>query len=232
MPARWDFAIKQGETFEKTVLWNDSNGDPVNLVGASAGLLVKEAKSDDADDALAALTTSNGYITLGGVQGTIVLAIPRAITALLSFSHAYYDLEVILASGSAKFILEGIVNLVKQITDTTFTGEEVSSYLVPFRIGSGVLVAVFDYEKMQFPVDVTITKATVFSMTDATEDAQIDIRNAAGGGGSGISVTVSAGENEGSATGTLTVTTTQAVYPRCVKSGNLSNVNIKLWVTV
>jgi len=231
MAARWDFVIKQGESFQRCIEWKDSAGDLANLTGATAAMAARGNAGDAT--ALFELTTGNGYLSLGGVNGTITIAIPRAVTELLNFDYAYHDLSVYLASGLTKFLLEGIITLDKRITDVeqTYEGPMPTVMMGPFRIGAGVLQSGYDYEAITMPIAVTITRVEVYSMANAITDAQIDIRNAAGGAGAGISVPITTGNNTGNNTGVLGILASGVVYARVVSGGGLQDVNVKLWMT-
>lgn len=114
MPAATlDLEIEQGANFLKTITWKDSGGTPINLTGFTARMQIR--KSVSAAATLADLTTSNGGITLGGVAGTITLALTAAQTGAMT-SGGVYDLEIVNGAGFVSRILQGAVLFSKEVT--------------------------------------------------------------------------------------------------------------------
>jgi hypothetical protein len=72
------FVLYQYATFTETVTLTDSDGVPRNLTGYTALMHVRR-DPDDADP-LFTLSTADSTIVLGGVLGTVVLAIPFSDT--------------------------------------------------------------------------------------------------------------------------------------------------------
>lgn len=87
---------------------------PVNLTSFTARMQIRPTLEDTT--VLVSLTTENGGITLGGVTGTIALLLTAAATAVLNFSNAVYDLEIIDATGVVTRLLSGNVILSKEVT--------------------------------------------------------------------------------------------------------------------
>lgn len=114
MASQYDITIEQGATFLRTVTWRDSLGALINLSGYTARMQVRAKKSSDV--VLVEANTTNGYIVLGGAAGTIAITIPAAITAPLSFVNGVYDLEVVSGGGIVTRLLEGGVELSKEVT--------------------------------------------------------------------------------------------------------------------
>ena len=114
MPAaQYDLTVEQGATYQKTVTWKDSAGDPVDISGYSARMQFRARKSST--DTLLSITEAD-YITLGGAAGTIAISIPAAVTAALDFRRAVYDLELVSAGGVVYRLIEGTVELSKEVT--------------------------------------------------------------------------------------------------------------------
>lgn len=110
----YDIYIEQGATYNQPLVWNDSNGSPVNLTGYTARMQIR--KTISSVDPIITLTTENGRITLGGSNGTITLLISAADTALLSVCSGVYDLEVISQTGIVTRLLQGGVSIDKEVT--------------------------------------------------------------------------------------------------------------------
>ena len=107
--------IDQGATFQKVVTWK--TGTPaaaVNLTGCTARAHIRAKLTDAA--VLVTLTTENGGIALGGVAGTVTVNIAAAATALLTWTTAVYDLEIIFANGTIRRLLAGNVFVSPEVT--------------------------------------------------------------------------------------------------------------------
>lgn len=115
MPAAtYDLFIEQGATFVKTITWNDSASDPVNLTGYTARMQFRS--SVNSSTVLFSATSTDGRITLGGALGTIAIAFDADDTAAFTFVSAVYDLELESASGFVTRLLEGGVEVSKEVT--------------------------------------------------------------------------------------------------------------------
>jgi hypothetical protein len=86
---------------------------PVDLSLYTARLHIRVTRP--ATVTLEELTTENGGITLGS-DGSINLYLSAAETAVLSFTSAVYDLELISATGDVKRLVGGDVVLWKEVT--------------------------------------------------------------------------------------------------------------------
>ena len=100
----YDIVADQGATFQRVLTWKDAQGSPINLTTYTARMQVR--KSVSAGEALVSLTTSNGYITLGGALGTITLNCPASELAF-DAGDWVYDLEVESAAGVVTRIVMG-----------------------------------------------------------------------------------------------------------------------------
>ena len=115
MPAAvYDLFIEQGATFLKSITWKASAGDPVNLTGYTARMQFRSSVSSST--VLATATTEDGRITLGGAAGTIDIEFSDVDTAAFAFVSAVYDLELESASGFVTRLLEGGVEVSKEVT--------------------------------------------------------------------------------------------------------------------
>jgi hypothetical protein len=87
---------------------------PKNLVGWSARMHIRE-KIDDTDF-LVELTSANGDIVISTPDARTVFTIATAVTTLLDFTQAVYDLELVNPSDEATRIVEGKVFLEREVT--------------------------------------------------------------------------------------------------------------------
>lgn len=112
--AVYDLYIEQGATFVQPLVWKDSNGDPVDLTSYAARMQFRSSISSST--VLFSATTANGRIALGGALGTITITIDADDTAAFGFVSAVYDLELESASGFVTRLLEGGVEVSKEVT--------------------------------------------------------------------------------------------------------------------
>ena len=111
---KYDFYIEQGATFDQEIVWRDSNNSPVNLTGYTARLQIR--KSVTATTPILTLTAENGKITLGGSTGKVTLYLAPSDTSPLTAFSGVYDLELQSASGFVTRLLEGQVEISREVT--------------------------------------------------------------------------------------------------------------------
>jgi hypothetical protein len=109
---------EQGATFTRTLTIlnpevNGVPGDPVNLNGYSARMQVRP--EIESGDVMVELTTENGYIVLGGEDGTINLNIPADVTATIE-TDGRYDLEIYNVDGTVYRVLKGSFVVCPEVT--------------------------------------------------------------------------------------------------------------------
>lgn len=109
-----DLLIEQGATWTLGLTYEDGNGDPIDLTGHTARMQIR--LTHDAAEIIASLTTENGAITLGGVNGTIDLLQTDEQTAAMAFGRARYDIEIEFPDGSVKRLMQGRVTLSPEVT--------------------------------------------------------------------------------------------------------------------
>ena len=112
---KYDIVIQQGATFSLAATWRDSSSSPVDLTGYTARAQVRASYS--ASSALVSLTSTNGGIVLGGINGTIALTISATSTAALSAPWVgVWDLELQSGGGEVTRLLEGAVTVTPEVT--------------------------------------------------------------------------------------------------------------------
>lgn len=89
--------IDQGATLVQRFVWHDANDVPVPLTDYTARMQVRP--SIESETVTLELTTENGRISLGGVNGTIDLLVQAADTAALEPGDYVYDLEMVETVG-------------------------------------------------------------------------------------------------------------------------------------
>lgn len=110
-----NLVVDQGSTFRKTFTYKTgTTPTPVNLTGCTAKCQLRTAPSSEV--VLLELTTVNGGIILGGVNGTIELFITDEQSALLSSALVVYDVLITFTNGDVKRILEGNISIRPGVT--------------------------------------------------------------------------------------------------------------------
>lgn len=106
--------IEQGASFRVPLIWKDSDGLPNDLTDYTARMQVRAAK--EATDILLELTSENGRLVLGGLDGTITITLTATETAAIDWCKGVYDLEVVAPDGFVTRLLEGRVSVSKEVT--------------------------------------------------------------------------------------------------------------------
>lgn len=136
-PAKRNLVFRQGATFRKVftyfaypypvfirddVAYKESDGrkapiadrELIDLTGCTARMHVR-ADINDATP-LVVLTTENGRISLGGVNGTVALFVSSTDTALMTWKSGVYDLEISHPNGDVTRLVEGSASVSKEVT--------------------------------------------------------------------------------------------------------------------
>ena len=114
--ANLDIVMEQGTTFERNLYYKDNNGKPIDITGYTAAMHVRAQKK--ASEALLTLTSSAGYITIGGAIGHLEIHIPANEMDDLNFIWGFYDLELYPEGDTTQAfrLLEGRIRLTKEVT--------------------------------------------------------------------------------------------------------------------
>ncbi|MFT0547505.1 hypothetical protein ACMHYO_14380 [Allopusillimonas ginsengisoli] len=94
--------IKQGDTFHLEILWNDSEGVPVDMTGCEARMQLR--RTPGAPIALD-MSTQNGRITLG--LGSITLDVSAQDMQGVTAPSGVFDLQIEYPDDRVKTILGG-----------------------------------------------------------------------------------------------------------------------------
>lgn len=136
-PASIHLHIQQGATFHRRLRWgsypypvrrcgeqivradtgrpaNAADFVPIDLTGCTARMQVRSEV--ESPDVLIELTTENGRITLGGVDGTVDLLISAADTAAIDWDGGVFDLEIVHPGGQVTRLAEGSVSVSPEVT--------------------------------------------------------------------------------------------------------------------
>ena len=108
----YNFTLDQGSTWTLQIVYNDSNGVPVNLTNYTAEMQIR--RKFDSDTAVLTLSTSNGGITIVGATGTLNLVATDEQAAITPGLYVY-DLE--LSTGGVRTrLIQGTVTVSGEVT--------------------------------------------------------------------------------------------------------------------
>lgn len=101
-----DVSLKliEGLPFEYIVTVTDEQGEPIDLVGST--IVMKLRQSLHSPEVVAELSDTNGRITLTGVAGQFKLYLEPAVTATLQGRYVF-DILLITSDNSYYLIAEG-----------------------------------------------------------------------------------------------------------------------------
>lgn len=114
IPGKYNLVCSQGATFSQHLTW-EIDDDPVDLTTYTAKMQVREKYTSPST--IVNLTTENGGITLGGINGTIDININASATAEIVPKDYVYDLELISSSIVTRLI-EGKFIVTPEVTRT------------------------------------------------------------------------------------------------------------------
>lgn len=110
-----NLVLEQGTTFKHTFYWRDADGvTPIDLTGYTARMQIRS--SYDATSFLLELTTENGRISITPSTGRIDLTVTAADTASVTWDRGVYDLELIDGFEEVTRLVQGRVNVSKEVT--------------------------------------------------------------------------------------------------------------------
>lgn len=118
---KYSFIIEQGSTTDFSIIYKDSNGNPVDLSGYGSKMQIRQTYTSSP---LLTLSSSlngdgTGLNMTNAVSGSIGIYIASCTSSMLTFDEAIYDLDIISGSGDCPIvvrILEGRVKLSKEVT--------------------------------------------------------------------------------------------------------------------
>ncbi|MEQ4716096.1 hypothetical protein [Nonomuraea sp. B19D2] len=112
MAVVYRLTLDQGATFRRVLRWLKGES-PVDLTGFSARMEIRDKAGGSL---LYRLDTTNGGISLGGAEGTVILHLPAATSAAWSWRTGVYDLELIEPNGDVTRLIQGGVQINPEVT--------------------------------------------------------------------------------------------------------------------
>ena len=131
----YSFTVEQGATTDFELVYKDSSGNPVDLSGYTARMQLKDSIGGSSTYlTLSSSLQSDGTgLNLSGsggnnaskplTSGSIGIYISHATSSNLTFSSAFYDLEIVSGSGNTATVtrlVQGKVNLSKEVTTCNY----------------------------------------------------------------------------------------------------------------
>lgn len=112
---KYNFTIKQGITFTKTVIWKDNSNTPYDLTDYTAAM---QLRKDYDSEIIIELTTENGKIVIDPLLGKVSLILTDVETAAFDEDDfpCVYDLELSVGGAVTKRLLEGSIDLSREAT--------------------------------------------------------------------------------------------------------------------
>lgn len=111
-PARYNFTIYKGATFNRVFTWKDADGVAINLTGYTAAFRAKPSLTHA--ETLISKNSGSG-ITLGGAAGTVELTIPAAETAAIADDELVYSLTVTSGGGAVEALAIGTITVSPEV---------------------------------------------------------------------------------------------------------------------
>lgn len=113
IPAKRNWKIFQGATFRKLQRWR-AGGFAVDFTGCTARMQVRSEV--ESPTVLLELTTENGGITLGGIDGTVALYVSATETAAIGWESGVFDMEIEWPGGDVSRIVQGSISVSPEVT--------------------------------------------------------------------------------------------------------------------
>jgi membrane protein YqaA with SNARE-associated domain len=104
--------VYQGAAWSLQLKLKDSTGTVMDLTGYTARAQIRQTKT--ATVVLAEMSTVNGAITIAA--GVVTLSLTPAQTSAIKVARAVYDLELTPPSGASFRLVEGTLDISKEVT--------------------------------------------------------------------------------------------------------------------
>jgi hypothetical protein len=111
MPAGYqELFLEQGSNFNTSVALDEADGSPFQLVDCDVKAVMKKSYYSSS-------TTAEFVITINDpTEGILILSLPYANTANIPAGRYVYDVLIKDSSNTVSRVLEGIVNVLPQVT--------------------------------------------------------------------------------------------------------------------
>lgn len=107
----YNLKFDEGADIDIQFIWKDDTATPINLIGYTARMKVKNTIDGDS------VVDWGSYITLGGSDGTVNLNVPASATIDIGFLDGVYDIELVSNAGNVYKFLKGKVLITPEVTN-------------------------------------------------------------------------------------------------------------------
>jgi hypothetical protein len=114
MAGQKNWEVDQNATFRFVVEYKDTDGDPINLTGASAKMQVRDTKGGS--KLAFTLTSPSGGIVIDQVNGKLTITMTPTQTNKLFYPKSSYDIMITDASAVKTKLIEGFLTLSRSVT--------------------------------------------------------------------------------------------------------------------
>lgn len=114
MAVQKNFEVDQNTTFTFVIEYKDSNGNPINLTGASAKLQVRDTKGGS--KLAFTLTSPSSGITITPLLGKLTVRMTPTQTNKLFYPKSSYDLMITDSNAVKTKLVEGFLTLSRSVT--------------------------------------------------------------------------------------------------------------------
>ncbi len=114
MAGQKNFEVDQNATFTFVLDYKDSDGNAIDLTGASAKMQVRDAKGGT--KLAVTLTSPSGGIVIDQPNGKLTIKMTPTQTNKLFYPKSSYDVMVVDSNGNKIKLLEGFMTLNRSVT--------------------------------------------------------------------------------------------------------------------
>jgi len=114
MAGQKNWEVDQNATFRFVVEYKDTDGDPINLTGASAKMQVRDTKGGS--KLAFSLTSPSGGIVITPLLGKLTIKMTPTQTNKLFYPKSSYDIMVTDSNANKIKLLEGFITLSRSVT--------------------------------------------------------------------------------------------------------------------
>jgi hypothetical protein len=114
MAGQKNFEVDQNTTFRFIIEYKDTNGDPIDLSGASAKMQVRDTKGGS--KLAFSLTSPTGGIVIDSLNGKLTITMTPTQTNKLFYPKSSYDVMLVDGNGVKTKLVEGFLTLSRSVT--------------------------------------------------------------------------------------------------------------------
>ena len=114
MAGQKNWEVDQNTTHTFEAVYQDQDGDPINLTGASAKMQVRDSKGGT--QLAFTLTSPSGGIVIDPINGKLTIKMTPTQTSKLFYPKSSYDIMVTDSNSNKIKLLEGFITLSRSVT--------------------------------------------------------------------------------------------------------------------